>query len=158
GLPATLHISSRQAGPPYAGAAKGSLEREQQLQLRENENTNHENRFLEVQIFDDSPMISWVTELEVQYVMALIYSSEAGKREARLALDIGQGTQDLGFRAEVPVLFDVRPAIPVKLSVKDFDGTPTTARLTFFDASGHVYPPQARRLAPDFFFQKQIYR
>jgi hypothetical protein len=34
---------------------------------------------------------------------------EAGKREATLKFDVGQGTQDLGFRAEVPVLFTVRP-------------------------------------------------
>ena len=49
--------------------------------------------------------------------MALIYSSEAGKREATLGFDVGQGTQDLGFRGECPVLFDVRPAIPVKLAI-----------------------------------------
>ena len=34
----------------------------------------------------------------------------AGKREATVGFDIGQGTQDLGFRAEVPILFTVRPA------------------------------------------------
>jgi hypothetical protein len=32
----------------------------------------------------------------------------AGKREATFRFDVGQGTQDLGFRAEVPVLFTVR--------------------------------------------------
>src|SRR5262249_53570113 len=72
--------------------------------------------------------------------------------------DIGQGTQDLGFRAETPVVFDVRPAFPVNLSIKDHDGTPTVGRLTFKDKANHVYPPQARRLAPDLFFQEQIYR
>ena len=38
------------------------------------------------------------------------------------------------------------------------DGTPTMARLQFVDDQGHVYPPQPKRLAPDLFFQKQIYR
>ena len=71
---------------------------------------------------------------------------------------MGQGTQDLGFRAEVPVLFTVKPAIALKLRVRDVDGTPTTARLQFVDDQGHVYPPQPKRLAPDLFFQKQIYR
>jgi len=28
----------------------------------------------------------------------------------------------------------------------------------FADAAGHVHPPQAKRLAPDFYFQPQIYR
>ena len=42
--------------------------------------------------------------------------------------------------------------------IRDFDGTPTVAHLLFRDQQGHVYPPQAKRLAPDFFFQQQIYR
>lgn len=155
---ARLRLSSTQAGPSYAGVAKGTMERERQTHLRENENTKGEDRFLEVGMFESPPMTSNLSGLEVEYAIALIYSSEAGKREATLTFDIGQGTQDLGFRAEVPVLLDVRPAVTVKLEVKDFDGTPTTARLTFTDAQGHVFPPQARRLAPDFFFQKHLYR
>ncbi len=42
--------------------------------------------------------------------------------------------------------------------VVDFDGTPTVGRFTFTDAAGHVYPPKAKRLSPDLFFQDQIYR
>lgn len=155
---ARLRITSTQAGPPYAGVAKGTMEREQQTHLRENENTKGENRFLEISMFDAPPMTANLSGLEVEYAIALIYSSEAGKREAVLAFDIGQGTQDLGFRAEVPVLLDVKAAVAVKLDVKDYDDRPTTARLTFTDVQGHVFPPQARRLAPDFFFQKHIYR
>ncbi|MDB6004639.1 MAG: hypothetical protein JWR15_1626 [Prosthecobacter sp.] len=155
---ARLHLSSAQAGPSYAGASKFTLERERQTHLRENDNTKGEDRFLEVSVFDAPPMTANLSGLGVEYVIALIYSSEAGRREAALAFDIGQGTQDLGFRAEVPALLEVRPAVAVKLDVKDFDGTPTTARLTFTDAQGHIYPPQARRLSPDFFFQQQIYR
>ncbi len=56
------------------------------------------------------------------------------------------------------MLFTVKPAIALKLRVRDVDGTPTTARLQFVDDQGHVYPPQPKRLAPDLFFQKQIYR
>jgi hypothetical protein len=155
---ARLHVTSPQAGPSYAGASKGSLGRERQLHLGENENTNKLHRFLELDVFGAPPMTPNLSGLEVEYVIALIYSSETGKREATLAFDIGQGTQDLGFRAEVPVLFDVRPAVEVKLDIRDYDGAPTTARLTFTDARGHLFPPQARRLSPDFFFQKHIYR
>src|SRR5439155_18375005 len=50
------------------------------------------------------------------------------------------------------------PAILVKLSIKDFDGASTTGRFTFRDKTGRVYPPRGKRLAPDFFFQDQIYR
>lgn len=155
---AKLRITSPQAGPSYAGVAKGTMERERQTHLRENENTRNEHRFLELDVFDLPPMTPNLSGLEVEYVIALAYSSEAGKREAILAFDIGQGTQDLGFRGEVPVLLDVKPAVTVKLDVADDDNRPTTARLTFTDAQGQVFPPQARRLAPDFFFQKHIYR
>jgi len=154
-----LQIGSPQAGPVYAGMAKLSSERMQQPHLRENENVDgRTDRFLDLEMFTSPPMTSNLSGLEVEYAVALIYSSEAGRREATITVDVGQGTQDLGFRAEVPVLFSVKPAVPVKLNVLDHDGTPTTGRFQFVDRQGHVFPPQAKRVAPDLFFQKQIYR
>jgi hypothetical protein len=47
---------------------------------------------------------------KLEYVIVRLTAREAGKREATPKFDVGQGTQDLGFRAEVPVLFTVRPA------------------------------------------------
>jgi hypothetical protein len=44
----------------------------------------------------------------LEYLPLRLEAHEAGKREATLKFDVGQGTQDLGFRAEVPVLFTVR--------------------------------------------------
>jgi hypothetical protein len=44
---------------------------------------------------------------KLQYVVLRLTAREAGKREATLRFDVGQGTQDLGFRAEVPILFTV---------------------------------------------------
>src|SRR5439155_16338967 len=72
--------------------------------------------------------------------------------------NVGQGTQDLGFRGETALLFEVTPAIPIKLSTRDSGGEPTVARLLFRDAQGRIYPPQPKRLAPDLFFQPHIYR
>jgi hypothetical protein len=46
----------------------------------------------------------------LQYVVLRLKARESGKREATLKFDVGQGTQDLGFRAEVPVLFSVHSA------------------------------------------------
>jgi hypothetical protein len=48
----------------------------------------------------------------VEYLILRLKGCEAGKREATLKFDVGQGTQDLGFRAEVPVLFTVRARTP----------------------------------------------
>lgn len=154
-----LRIGSPQAGPVYAGMSRLSGERMQQQHLRENENTEgRTDRFLDVEMSTAAPMTRTLSGLAVEYALALIYSSEGGRREATISFDVGQGTQDLGFRAEVPVLFDVSPAIPVTLRVADHDGSPTTGRFQFVDGQGHVFPPQAKRLAPDLFFQKQIYR
>jgi hypothetical protein len=44
----------------------------------------------------------------LEYVPVRLTAREAGKREATLKFDVGQGTQDLGFRAEVPILFTVK--------------------------------------------------
>jgi hypothetical protein len=154
-----LRVSSPQAGPVYAGVAELSMKRQAQEQLRENENVaGGRGRFLQVEMFDKPPMTSSLSGLEVEYAIALVFSSESGKREATIGFDVGQGSQDIGFRGEVPVLFNVRPASPVKLSIRDHDGTPTVARLLFRDRADHIVPPQAKRLAPDFFFQQQIYR
>src|SRR5262249_3099673 len=123
-----LKIASPQSGPVYAGVAKLSMQRERQEHLRENENINHEDRFLQVEMFSNPPMTRNLSGLKVEYALALIYSNEAGQREALLSFDIGQGNQDLGFRGELPVLFSVRPALAVRLSVRDDDGQPTTGR------------------------------
>jgi hypothetical protein len=114
--------------------------------------------FLEVEVYTKQPMTASLSGLKVEYALALIYSKESGQREATLAFDVGEGTQDLGFRAEVPVLFEVKPAVAVRLHVLDWDGHPTVGRFTFRDRQGRVYPPRAKRLAPDFFFQDQVYR
>ena len=154
-----LRISSPQSGPVYAGASEGILKRQVQTELNRNANTDRAtDRFLEVEMFDSQPMTGHLSGLEVEYAIALIYCSESGRREATIAFDVGEGTQDIGFRGEVPVLFQVRPAQVVRLRVTDFNGQPTTARLIFRDQLGHVFPSQLKRLAPDFFFQPQIYR
>jgi len=153
-----FQIISPQSGPVYAGASPNSLKRMAQTELNDNENVRGDDRFLSVEMFQDGPMTAGLSGLEVEYAIALIGSSESGKREATIGFDVGAGTQDLGFRGEVPVLFDVRPAVPVKLVIRDHDATPTTAKLIFRDQHDRIYPLQAKRLAPDLFFQPQIYR
>ncbi len=154
-----LKLGSPQAGPVYSGMSKLSAFRMRQPALRENENTDRrDDRFLDVAMFTSRPMTEQLSGLAVEYAIALIYSSEAGKREATLSFDIGQGTQDLGFRSDLPILFDVLPAVETRLRVKDADGSPTMGRFLFLDRSGRVHPPQPKRFSPDFFFQKHIYR
>ena len=115
-------------------------------------------RWLDVSVYDKPPLRERLSGLELEYWVIELFSRDRGRREAKLAFDVGQGTQDLGFRSEVNMLFDCRPCVGVKLEVLDDDGTPTTGQFTFRDARGRVYPARSRRLAPDFFFHDQVYR
>jgi hypothetical protein len=154
-----LRISSSQAGQVYAGMSPLSAKRMQREALKETEVViAWTNQFIDLEMFARPPMTAHLSGLEVEYALALIHSTEAGKREVTVAFDVGGTTQDLGFRAELPVLFDIQPAVRVQLHVRDQDGSPATAGFIFHDAAGHVHPPQAKRLAPDFYFQPQIYR
>jgi hypothetical protein len=154
-----LRITSPQSGPVTAGAADLSLGWQDQTHLKDGEvRGGVPGRFLQVEMATGQPMTTTLGGLRVEYALALIYSGEAGRREATIGFDIGRGTQDLGFRGEVPVLFEIRPAVPVRLHVRDHDGTPTVAHFIFIDRSGHVHPPQPKQVAPDLFFQRQVYR
>lgn len=154
-----LRVGSPQAGKAYGGVAELSLQRQQTEPLGTEQLTEDApRRFLSLEMFGDPPLTDRLSGLTVEYVILLATASESGRREATIAFDIGQGTQDLGFRGEAPVLFDIAPTVAVPLAIRDVDGAPTIARLTIRDSQGRVYPPQARRLAPDFFFQPHVYR
>jgi hypothetical protein len=115
-------------------------------------------RWMDLRTFDDRPLTRTLSGLALEYRIVQISSRDAGRREAKLRFDVGQGTQDLGFRSDVDILFTIDPAISVVLEVMDVDGKPTTASFLFRDAQGRVYPSPGRRLAPDFFFHPQVYR
>ncbi|MFM7131990.1 MAG: CehA/McbA family metallohydrolase [bacterium] len=116
------------------------------------------NRWADIKMFNDRPMTRTLSGLEVEYRLVQIYSRDAGKREARLSFNVGQGSQDLGFRADVDILFDCKPGVKLVFDVKDEDGSSVMASFLIKDRLGRVYPAQSRRLAPDFFFHPQIYR
>jgi hypothetical protein len=115
-------------------------------------------RWMDVAMAKDRPLNPTLSGLALEYRVISIYSRDAGKREAKFAFNVGQGTQDLGFRSDVDLLFTCDAATPVTLQVIDDDGRPTTASFLIRDRLKRVYPSQSRRLAPDFFFHPQIYR
>jgi len=116
------------------------------------------NRWLDLSSYSKQPLTAKLSGLEVEYRIVELYSRDVGQREAKLLFDVGQGTQDIGFRNEINLLFRSVPAVEVALDIFDEDGTPTTAQLVFRDEIGRVYPSRSRRMAPDFFFHDQIYR
>ncbi len=116
------------------------------------------NRWCDIATFDAQPLKPTLSGLGLEYRIIQIYSHDAGRREARFAFNVGQGTQDIGFRNDVDVLFTARPAREVTLRVLDENGNPTTASFLIKDSLGRVYPAQSKRLAPDFSFHPQVYR
>jgi hypothetical protein len=116
------------------------------------------SRWMDLQMANRQPMKLHLSGLDLEYRILQIYAKEAGKREAKLAFDVGQGTQDLGFRSEVDILFSITPSAKVTLRVLDWDDKPTTGSFVIKDERQRVYPSQTKRLAPDFFFHQQVYR
>jgi len=115
-------------------------------------------RFLDVSLVESQPLNDALSGLALEYRIIELYSRDDGRREAKLMFDVGQGTQDLGFRNELNVLFQCEPAVRVALDVIDDNGQPTTGQFVFKDDHGRIYPARSRRLAPDLFFHDQIYR
>lgn len=106
-----------------------------------------------------SPQRSPLSGLELEYAILDVFCGEAGKREATLSFDVGQGTQDLGFRSELPVLFTSLPTYPLTFAkVRDESGEAVHARFVIRNENGHIFPSQSQRQPPDFWFHSQIYR
>jgi hypothetical protein len=141
GITPVLAVDSRNAGR-LAGTDEGAVDR----------------KFLDIVMFNRQPMRPYLSGLEVEYRILQLFSRDAGKREAKLSFNVGQGTQDLGFRSDVDILFTCKPAAKMSLRVLDWNDQPTTASFVIRDREGRVYPSQAKRLAPDLFFQPQVYR
>jgi len=141
GVTAVLAVDSPNAGPvPNTPANVGRA------------------RWMDIQMANKQPMKAHLSGLDLEYRVLQLYAKEAGKREAKLAFDVGQGSQDLGFRNEVDILFTIKPSAKVTLRVLDFDDKPTTGSFLIRDERQRVYPSQTKRLAPDFFFHPQVYR
>jgi hypothetical protein len=119
------------------------------------------DRWLELQIFGGAPMTTNLRGAKLEYRFIQIYSRDSGKRSAVLSFGLDQDRQSSGRfppSNDLAFTFDCAPSIPVTFQVKDEDGSSCTASFVIRDQLGRVYPSQAKRLAPDFFFQPQIYR
>ena len=149
---APVTVRSPNSGRVYV-PARGSPEPRMELtdaQVRE--------RWADISIYDKSPMRPRLSGLGIEYVILQVYSRDRGERSATISFDIGQGSQDIGFRNDIDVLFSAVPAYPVRLQVRDELGNPATASFLIRDELGRIYPSLSKRLAPDFFFQDQVYR
>ena len=152
GVSAPLAVESPNSGPVYIRSSgdPSPTTRLTPEAVRE--------RWAEISLYDKEPFQPRLSGFALEYRILLIYSRDPGQHSSRLSFNVGQGTQDVGFLNETTVLFDVAPAQDIKLKVLDEKGQPTMASFIFRDTQGRIYPNPAKRLAPDFFFQPQIYR
>ncbi len=116
------------------------------------------DRWLDLSLYTKPPMKPQLSGLNLEYKIIQLYSRDVGQREAKVSFNVGQGSQDIGFRNDADILFTCLPATNITLNVRDEKGQPTTASFIIRDKLGRIYPSQAKRLAPDFHFHPQIYR
>src|SRR5213078_32737 len=95
-------------------------------------NTN--DLWLDLQMFMTQPFKRELSGLPLEYRIVQLYSRDAGQREAKISFDIGQGTQDIGFRNETDVLFTSLPARELVLHVLDENGKAAIGSFLIHDA------------------------
>lgn len=61
--------------------------------------------WLEMKVHDDASLPAKLSGQPVEYRVIALRTEVDGQREARISLHVGQGTQDIGFRNEVDILF-----------------------------------------------------
>lgn len=156
---APLRINSPQAGAVYGGVQQLTMKRMATENLASDLNKGKpDDRFIDIIVRNDATLSDKLSGLSLEYKLIDISSSQPGNREATLQFDVGEGTKDLASRFEIPILFQIVKAEPVEIKVMDELGQKSVARLEIRDSQGRVYPSQLKRLAPDLFFQPQIYR
>lgn len=97
------------------------------------------NRFIEIQLYRNRPMLAHLSGLKLEYAILQIYSKDPGQREVEIGFNVGQGTQDLGFRNTINILFNIDPSVQVNLDIKDDDGSPTMASLLITDGIERIF-------------------
>ena len=109
-----------------------------------------DNQFLEASIYRGRPLSPRLSGLALEYVPVQLYTRARGQRQVTLGFNVGHGSQDLGFRNHVDVLFDIQPSVKVKLNPIDQDGSPTMASFTITDGRERYHDAKFRRWGGDY--------
>jgi hypothetical protein len=128
-VPAKLEVESPNALAPFFKST-GAPKMKHEHNLTQGQ---VENRFLDISIYRNRPLQPNLSGLLLEYAVVQIFSKDAGQRQAEISFNIGQGSQDIGFRNSVDILFNVKPSVSVELNVKDEDGSPTMASFLITD-------------------------
>jgi len=133
------------------------------------------SRWLDLQMFNQQPLLPKLSGLALEYRIIQLYSRDSGPRTADLSMEYvvrggrpanapirdfaPKGDPEVVIRTTpVQLSCDCAASHEVTFRVLDEKGQPTTAAFLVRDPQNRVYPSQAKRLAPDFAFHPQIYR
>ena len=67
--------------------------------------TIYQDQWLEMQMYRPKPLPAKLTGQPLQYCVIRMRTNSVGKRTAVIAMDVGQGTADIGFRNDVVLTF-----------------------------------------------------
>ena len=152
GVTAPLQVESPNSGRT---SLRSRGEKEPKMELTQE---HVKERWANIEIYNQPPMAERLLGLGIEYQILQVYSRDSGQRSAKIAFNVGQGTQDIGFRNDILVLFNIEPARPITFRVRDENGKPSIGAFLIKDLQGRIYPNPSKRLAPDFPFQPQVYR
>ena len=115
-------------------------------------------RWLGLEVSEAAPLTADLEAVPFDYKVISLYARDAGRRSAAFRVNLGAGSAALADHDLATIDFRILPASAVHLSVRDHDGTHTTASITIRDTLGRIYPAQTKRTLPDLVFQKHVYR
>ena len=92
-------------------------------------------------------MLPNLSGLKLEYAILQIYSKDAGQREVEIGFNVGQGTQDIGFRNTINILFNINPSVKVTLHIKDDDGSPAMASFLITDGIERILDDSVQTIA-----------
>ena len=116
-------------------------------------------RWAELSIYTESPMRARLSGLAIEYAILQVYSRDVGQRSAIISFNVGQGIA--GHRLPQQHRRAVHGRAGASRCVCACSTSTASRRPASFlvrDDAARIYPNIAKRLAPDFFFQPQVYR
>lgn len=111
-------------------------------------------RFLELTFYRARPMNDRLSGYPLEYQILQMYSTDSGPRDVELGFHVGQGTQDIGFRNSINLLFQCMRAVKVVFDVRDHDGEPAMASFTIRDNVDRAFPLNERGDVEDYRIRK----
>jgi hypothetical protein len=115
---------------------------------------------LKIESFTRPPLLEALSGLGVEYRLLQVTAFRAGVIETTLRATASVAAPDWfwGPSRRTQLRFNAVPSRTVSLQLRGHDNRGLTAAITIRDSVGRTYPDKAGRLAPDMYFQDQVYR